>query len=161
MMFKKIIAGALAATVIATAGLAAAPQVSALNYDPIKNSSKYYYYCKPGTCTHNEEGKYLGIQAMKNWGFVYSTANDHTDSYKFISITPFLYDDRDRNYYPIESYRVYCGGTKPTVISQNAIINGYAGKVEYQGRIYRTASKSSGILKKYTIGSFRSGLPIM
>lgn len=160
-MFKKIIAGALAATVIATAGLAAAPQVSAAtNKNYIKDSSRYYYIGKPGTCTHNEEGRYLGIQAMRDWGFVYSTADDHTDSYKFISVTPFLYDDRDRNYYPIESYRVYCGGTKPTVISQNAIINGLAGKVEYQGRIYRTAAKSSGIIKKYTIATVRSSCPL-
>lgn len=158
MMFKKIIAGALVATVIATAGLVAAPQVSAATF--IKDSSKYYYYCKPGTCTHNEEGKYLGIQAMGNWGFVYSTANDHTDSYKYMLILPYVYNGNSDKYYKVESYSSSRGGISPTIIPENATINGTIAKVEYKGRIYRTALKDSGILKEYKIGSFRSGCPL-
>ena len=51
-------------------------------------------------------------------------------------------------------------GIKSEIISPNAFIDGTVSKVVYNGQVFRTSEKQSGILQKYLIGSFRSGTPI-
>ena len=155
-MFKKVIAAALAAltTVVTTSFIASAAE----NYQPIKNDSMNYHYCPPGSCHYLYEKNYLGLSAEGSWGFVYSPHEDHKDSYKYISITTYGYKEKETSHYVKKI--VNNSGIKSEIISPNAFIDGTVSKVVYNGQVFRTSEKQSGILQKYLIGSFRSGTPI-
>lgn len=162
-MFKKIIAASLAAITltVAAAGTTAMVVSAAENYKPIVNSNQNYHYCPPGTCRHqyDKAGKVLAMYPMGKWGFVFSNASDHKGSYKYISITP--YRIRSNNtYYPMNDWYVNAEGADQVVRCKDAVIDESIAKVTYQGRIYRTSLKSSGILQRFCIGSFRSKCPI-
>lgn len=159
-MFKKLIAGALASLVLATSAMVMSDKVFAAGgqINASKYPNKYYHQCAPGTCTHYYEGTYLGLDAENSWGFVYSTKNDHRDSLKYISITTYTYNGSNETY--TEGPTVNKKSDAETVISPNAVIDGSVAKVVYNGQIYHTSQQSSGVLKKYLIGSFRSGCKI-
>lgn len=157
-MFKKIIAAALAALTLTAASGASLIASAKENYQPIKNSSMNYHYCTPGSCQHLYEKDYLGLSPEGRWGFVYSPYEDHKDSYKYISITTYGYTESTKTHYVKET--VNNGSVKSEVISPNAAIDGKVSKVVYNGQVFRTAEKQSGILQKYLIGSFRTGTPI-
>lgn len=161
-MFKKIIATSLAAIAltVTTAGATAMVVSAAENYKPIVNSKQNYHYCKPGTCQHqyDKAGKPLAMYPMGRWGFVFSNANDHKDSYKRITITTYGYNDKSKSHY--KKTAVKNEGTKPEIVSPTASIDGTVSKVVYNGEIYRTAETGSGILQQFFIGSFRTGVPI-
>lgn len=161
-MFKKLIAGALASVVLSTTVVTGGIAVSALNYKPIVNDSQNYHNCGSGeNCQHGKEIGYLGIQPMGNWGFVYNTSSSHKNNYKYLSITPYGYDAKSESYYVFTAYGARKGGTTPTVICDGAVINNLVVKTVYNGQIFRSGATSSGILKKYLVGAFRDGCPIL
>ncbi len=154
-MFKKIIAAALAAltTVVTTSFIASAAE----NYQPIKNDSMNYHYCPPGSCHYLYEKNYLGLSAEGSWGFVYSPYEDHEDSYKYISVTTYGITNGD-DYYVKKT--VNNRGTDEDISSPHATIDKSVAKVVFNGQIFYTSEKTSGIMQKYLIGSFRSACPI-
>ncbi|MFR7819482.1 hypothetical protein [Candidatus Pseudoruminococcus sp.] len=159
-MFKKIIAAALAALTLTVAGGTTMIVSAKESYKPIVTSKQNYHYCKINGCTHKYNGKYLSLNPSGVWGFVYSNASDHKDSYKYISISPYSYDSYHKEFVSLFSYATRKGGTSEVIVCPNAIINGLVVKVVYNGQIFRSAAKNSGILEKYLVGSFRSGVPI-
>lgn len=157
-MFKKIIAAALAALTLTAAGSTALAASNEGWIDAKKYPNSYYHYCNPGHCFHAVETTYLGMSACGRWGFVYSPSKDHKDSFKYISITTYGYNGNTKSHYVKKTINNY--GTRSEIISPNAVIDGTVSKVVYNGQVFRTADKKSGILKKYLIGSFRTGIPI-
>lgn len=157
-MFKKIIAAALAALTLTTVGgtVLAASYSGPVN---VSNNPNYYYHtCKVDGCGHYADLKYLSLNAEGNWGYVYSRDEGHKDSYKYISITTYGYKEKETSHYVKKI--VNNSGIKSEIISPNAFIDGTVSKVVYNGQVFRTSEKQSGILQKYLIGSFRSGTPI-
>ncbi len=98
---------------------------------------------------------------MGRWGFVYNTSSSHKNNYKYLSITPYGYDDATKSYYVFTSYCARNGDTTPTVICDGAVIDKLVSKTVYNGQIFRAGAASSGIMKKYLVGAFRDGNPIM
>lgn len=156
-MFKKIVAAALATVAVtASAGVAfAASYGGEINVSAHPNS--YYHTCKVDGCSHYADKKYLSLNAEGKWGYVYARTSDHWDSYKYISITTYGLRSDD-TYYVIRT--VNNSGTDLDISSPNTTIDGRVAKVVYNGQIFRTSERSSGILQKYLIGSFRSGCPV-
>ena len=88
----------------------------------------------------------LDYQQREAGGFVYSPHEDHKDSYKYISITTYGYKEKETSHYVKKI--VNNSGIKSEIISPNAFIDGTVSKVVYNGQVFRTSEKQSGILQK-------------
>lgn len=153
-MFKKIIVAALATLTVAIVGTTAFASSYSGKINVTSYPSKYYHHCKIDGCGHYADKKYLSLNAEGKWGYVYSRTEDHEDSYKYISVT--TYTITNGSTYNIKK-TVRKGGTAEDISSPYATIDSTIAKVVYNGQIYYTSEKSSGVLQKYLIGSFRSG----
>ena len=138
-MFKKIIAAALAALTLTVAGSTAFAASNEGWVNAKDNPNSYYHYCTPGSCFHAVETTYLGMSACGRWGFVYSPSKDHKDSYKYISVTTYGYNEDTRSHYVKKT--VNNSGVKSEIISPTAYIDGKVSKVVYNGQVFRTAEK--------------------
>ena len=108
-------------------------------------------------CGHYADLKYLSLNAEGNWGYVYSRDEGHEDSYKYISVTTYGITNGD-DYYVKKT--VNNRGTDEDISSPHATIDKSVAKVVFNGQIFYTSEKTSGIMQKYLIGSFRSACPI-
>lgn len=156
-MFKKIIAAALAALILTTVGGTALASSYSGPINVSSNPNYYYHTCKVDGCGHYADLKYLSLNAEGNWGYVYSRDEGHEDSYKYISVTTYGITNGD-DYYVKKT--VNNRGTDEDISSPHATIDKSVAKVVFNGQIFYTSEKTSGIMQKYLIGSFRSACPI-